>query len=69
VTSTATNSPLTISLTGSGDAPVSHSVVLNWSPSSSTFAGFNVYRSSVSGSPYTPYTKVGWLIDSHDFLH
>jgi hypothetical protein len=52
VTSNATNSPLTISLSGSGTAPVSHSATLNWVPSSSSYAGFNVYRGSVSGGPY-----------------
>jgi P pilus assembly chaperone PapD len=53
VTSNATNSPLVISLAGSGAAPVSHSVTLNWTPSSSSFAGFDVYRGSLSGGPYT----------------
>jgi fibronectin type 3 domain-containing protein len=31
---------------------VSHSVALNWAGSSSSVAGYNVYRSSVSGSSY-----------------
>jgi hypothetical protein len=53
VTSNAANSPLVISLAGSGTAPVSHSVTLTWTPSSSSFAGFNVYRGLVSGGPYT----------------
>ena len=53
VTSNAANSPLVISLSGSGTPPVSHSVTLSWTPSSSSFAGFNVYRGSVSGGPYT----------------
>ncbi len=52
VSSNAANSPLVIALTGSGTAPVSHSVTLTWTPSSSSFAGFNVYRGSVSGGPY-----------------
>ncbi len=52
VSSNAGNSPLVISLTGSGTSPVSHSVTLTWTPSSSSFAGFNVYRGSVSGGPY-----------------
>jgi hypothetical protein len=51
--SNATNSPTTVSLSGSGTAPVSHSVALNWTPSSTSYAGFNVYRGSVSGGPYT----------------
>lgn len=27
-------------------------MTLNWTPSSSSYSGFNVYRSSVSGGPY-----------------
>ena len=52
VSSNASNSPLAISLTGSGAAPVSHSATLTWAPSSTSYAGFNVYRGSVSGGPY-----------------
>ena len=52
VISNATNSPLTISLSASGTASASYSVTLNWTPSSSSYSGFNVYRSSVSGGPY-----------------
>jgi len=52
VTSNATNSPLAISLSGSGVAAASHSVTLNWIPSTSSYAGFNVYRGSLSGGPY-----------------
>jgi fibronectin type 3 domain-containing protein len=47
------NSPATITLAGSGAAPVTHAANLSWTPSSSTFAGFDVYRSNVSGGPYT----------------
>jgi fibronectin type 3 domain-containing protein len=28
-------------------------VNLNWTPSSSTYSGFNVYRGTTSGGPYT----------------
>ena len=34
-------------------APATHTVTLSWTPSSSSFSGFNVYRSTVSGGPYT----------------
>ena len=53
VASNATNSPATISLSGTGVQPVSHSVTLNWTASISTVTGYNVYRSTVSGGPYT----------------
>ena len=53
VTSNATNSPLVIALSGTGTAPVTYSVSLSWTPSSSSYEGFNVYRGSVSGGPYT----------------
>ena len=33
--------------------PVSHSVALAWSASTSTVSGYNAYRSTVSGGPYT----------------
>jgi hypothetical protein len=53
IVSNATGSPAAISLLGTGVAPVQHSVALTWSDSSSGMAGYNVYRSTVSGSSYT----------------
>ena len=53
VTSNATNSAAVISLSGTGVQPVSHSVTLTWTASTSTVSGYNVYRSTVSGGPYT----------------
>ncbi len=53
IVSNATGSPATVSLTGTGVAPVQHSVALSWNASTSTVAGYNVYRSTVSGSGYT----------------
>lgn len=53
VASNATNSPLTIALAGTGASTVSHTVSLNWTPSSSTYSGFNVYRGTSTGGPYT----------------
>lgn len=50
-TSNATNAPTTQSLTGSGTA-ATHSVSLSWIASSGA-VGYNIYRSLVSGGPYT----------------
>lgn len=51
VVSSATNSPGSASLTGTGT--LQHSVDLNWSASTtSTVVGYNVYRGSQSGGPY-----------------
>lgn len=52
-TSNASNSPTTESLTGVG-SPTPHSVALSWTASTSpNISGYNVYRGSVSGGPYT----------------
>lgn len=53
VTSTASNSPNTVSLTGTGVPAISHSVDLAWDASTSTVTGYNVYRATQSGGPYT----------------
>jgi HYDIN/CFA65/VesB family protein/immunoglobulin I-set domain protein len=53
ITSNATNSLAPVALSGTGVQPVSHSVTLAWTASASTVTGYNVYRSSVSGGPYT----------------
>jgi hypothetical protein len=52
VTSTAPGSPKTITLSGTG-AQASQSVTLNWTASTSTVSGYNLYRSTTSGSGYT----------------
>jgi hypothetical protein len=50
---TASNSPVTQSLTGTGTPPPQHSVTLNWHAStSSNVVGYNVYRGTQSGGPY-----------------
>jgi len=51
--SSATNSPTSISLTGTGSAPVQHSVDLSWTASTSAVAGYNIYRATTAGGPYT----------------
>ncbi|HTA57608.1 MAG TPA: choice-of-anchor D domain-containing protein [Candidatus Baltobacteraceae bacterium] len=53
VISNATNSPLVIALSGTGASTVSHTVSLSWTPGSSTYSGFNVYRGTSSGGPYS----------------
>jgi hypothetical protein len=40
-------------LSGYGLAAVKHSVALSWTQSGSNIAGFNVYRATVTGGPYT----------------
>jgi hypothetical protein len=52
ITSNASNSPLTISFSGTG-LVVTHSATLNWTASTSVVVGYNVYRGSISGGPYT----------------
>lgn len=53
ILSNATGSASSVSLSGTGVAPnVQHNVGLNWGASTSTVAGYNVYRSTVSGSSY-----------------
>jgi len=51
--STASNSPTVENLTGTGIAASAHRVVLSWKASSSAVVGYNVYRSTNSGGPYT----------------
>ncbi len=51
VTSNSTNSPASVSLSGSG--VLTHTVSLSWLASTSTVAGYFVYRGSVSGGPYS----------------
>jgi hypothetical protein len=55
VASNASNSPVTVAVSGDGVAPPStYSVNLRWAPSASSgVSGYEVYRSTVSGGPYT----------------
>jgi len=53
ILSNATGSASSVALSGTGVAPpVQHAVALNWGASNSSVAGYNVYRSVVSGSSY-----------------
>lgn len=57
VSSNASNSPDSITLSGTGVAPASHSVALSWTASTSTVVGYNTYTSQQSGGPYTKLTS------------
>ena len=58
-TSNASNSPAVESLTGTGTPPPQHSVNLSWTASNSQgVTGYNIYRSSTSGGPYTKINSV-----------
>jgi len=55
VTGNGLSAPLSMSLTGTGQAATSnsHSVALSWGASTSSVAGYYVFRGSVSGGPYS----------------
>ena len=57
VSSTATNSPASIALSGSGVQLVQHSATLSWNASTSAVAGYHAYRGTISGGPYTKLTS------------
>jgi len=50
IVSNATGSPATVTLSGTGVVP--HTVSLSWIASTSSVSGYNVYRSTTSGSGY-----------------
>jgi hypothetical protein len=56
VSSNASNSPSSISLTGMGVAAVNHTASLSWAAAVSGVTGFNAYSSSTPGGPYTKLT-------------
>lgn len=53
IRSNAQNGTLTVPLAGTAGTAASHSVALSWTGPGSQIAGFNVYRSTVSGGPYS----------------
>jgi hypothetical protein len=65
IASNAPNSPITITLAGTGQAaPTSHSVALSWTPSTTAgVSGYNVYRATTSGgygtTPVNPSPVTG----------
>jgi hypothetical protein len=58
--SNASNSPTVQSLSGTGVAAQQYSVSLSWNASTSPVVGYNVYRGSKSGGPYS---KVNSIVD------
>src|SRR5277367_6172883 len=56
-----------VCITGAGGSTVAHSVTLTWTASTSpNIAGYNIYKSSVSGGPYTKINST--LIAALTFL-
>jgi len=53
IASDAGNSPLTISTSGIGATTSTHAALLSWDTSTSVVSGYNVYRGTLSGGPYT----------------
>jgi hypothetical protein len=60
--SDATNSPATVTLSGNGTQQSTHSVALSWNPSTSQVIGYNVYRGTGSGGPYS---RVNQSVDAN----
>lgn len=59
ISSSATNSPGTVNISGTGISGTAHSVVLSWAASTSSgVTGYNVYRSTTSGGGYARVNAV-----------
>jgi len=58
VSSNATNSPSSISLSGMGVTATAHTVALSWAPAVTGVTGFRAYVSMVSGGPYVEMGSV-----------
>ena len=52
IVSNANGSPASVSLSGTGVAPVQHSVTLTLKAGTSPVSGYNIYRSTLSGTGY-----------------
>lgn len=61
LTNTGQGSQLQIKLAGTGVDESSHSVALSWQPGDQDYVGFNIYRSTIDGGPYT---KLNSQLDS-----
>jgi fibronectin type 3 domain-containing protein len=60
-TANAASSPAVESLTGTGTGASQHGALLSWKAGSSSVSGYDVYRSTTSGGPYS---KVNSSLDS-----
>ena len=56
--SNAANASVTQALSGTGTPAPQHSVALSWSPSPSSVVGYNVYRGTTTGGPYSKITSM-----------
>ena len=56
VSSNASNPTLSVPLSGTGTA-AAHWVALSWTDTATNIAGYNIYRSTTSGGPYTKITS------------
>ena len=63
--SSAANSPTAETLSGIGTQASSHSVALSWDASTSQVSGYNVYRGTKSGGPYSKLNSA--LLSSTDY--
>ena len=57
-TSNAANSPIAENVSGTGTSGSTHNVTLSWKSGSSGTSGYNVYRSTASGGPYSKVNPV-----------
>jgi hypothetical protein len=62
VSSDASNSPLTVPITGNGIALASHGVILSWTPSiSDDVVGYRIYRKTDPAASYIPLTATAQI--------
>jgi hypothetical protein len=64
--SNGSNSPTAIALSGTGATAIAHSAALTWTASTSTgVVGYNVYRGTQTGGPYTKLTASPVAVTSY----
>ena len=65
LSSNAMNAPGVCIASGSGVATIQHTVALTWSPSTSNVVGYNVYRGTSSGGPYSKLNNSAIVTSSY----